>query len=46
MRGFIDDNPNLNRVLNQLSTISDILVARKYDLIDVLSTGRAVKNDT
>ncbi|WP_029111764.1 virulence factor Mce family protein [Mycobacterium sp. URHB0044] len=38
VRGFIDDNPNLNHVLNQLSTISDILVARKYDLIDVLST--------
>ena len=38
VRGFINDNPNLNRVLNQLNTISDILVQRKYDLVDVLST--------
>jgi phospholipid/cholesterol/gamma-HCH transport system substrate-binding protein len=38
VRGFINDNPNLNRVLNQLNTISDVLVQRKYDLIDVLST--------
>jgi phospholipid/cholesterol/gamma-HCH transport system substrate-binding protein len=38
VRGFIDDNPNLNHVLNQLKTISDILVQRKYDLIDVLTT--------
>lgn len=36
--GFIDDNPNLNKVLTQLNTISDILVARKYDLVDVLTT--------
>ena len=38
VKGFIDDNPNLNHVLNQLNTISDVLVARKYDLIDVLTT--------
>jgi phospholipid/cholesterol/gamma-HCH transport system substrate-binding protein len=38
VRGFINDNPNLNRVLTQLNTISDILVQRKYDLVDVLST--------
>jgi phospholipid/cholesterol/gamma-HCH transport system substrate-binding protein len=38
VRGFIDENPNLNHVLTQLSTISDILVKRKYDLIDVLTT--------
>ena len=36
--GLIDDNPNLNRVLEQLRTISDILVERKYDLVDVLTT--------
>jgi phospholipid/cholesterol/gamma-HCH transport system substrate-binding protein len=36
--GFINDNPNLNKVLEQLHTISDVLVERKYDLIDVLST--------
>ena len=36
--GLIDDNPNLNRVLEQLRTVSDILVERKYDLVDVLTT--------
>ena len=35
--GFTKDNPNLNKVLEQLRTISDVLVARKYDLMDVLS---------
>ncbi len=34
--GFIDDNPNLNKVLTQLNTISDVLVERKYDLVDTL----------
>jgi phospholipid/cholesterol/gamma-HCH transport system substrate-binding protein len=38
VKGLIDDNPNLNHVLTQLNTISDVLVARKYDLIDVLTT--------
>ncbi|BCI50844.1 mammalian cell entry protein [Mycolicibacterium litorale] len=38
VEGFIDDNPNLNRVLEQLRTISDILVERKFDLVDVLTT--------
>ncbi|MGY4646694.1 MCE family protein [Mycobacterium sp. URHB0021] len=38
VKGFIDDNPNLNHVLEQLRTVSDILVQRKYDLVDVLST--------
>ena len=38
VKGFIDDNPNLNKVLTQLNTISDVLVARKYDLVDVLTT--------
>ncbi|MBV8930345.1 MAG: MCE family protein [Mycobacteriaceae bacterium] len=38
VEGFINDNPNLNHVLEQLRTISDILVKRKFDLIDVLTT--------
>ena len=38
--GLLDDNPNLNRVLNQLRTLSDILVKHKYDLVDVLTTLR------
>jgi len=37
VRGFIDDNPNLNKVLEQLRTISDVLVARKYDVVDTLT---------
>ena len=32
MKGLINDNPNLNHVLEQLHTISDILVQRKDDL--------------
>ena len=36
--GFIDDNPNLNHVLEQLRTISDILKERKFDLVDTLTT--------
>jgi phospholipid/cholesterol/gamma-HCH transport system substrate-binding protein len=36
--GFVNDNPNLNHVLEQLRTISDVLKARKFDLIDTLST--------
>ncbi|MGX9789096.1 virulence factor Mce family protein [Mycobacterium sp. MMS18-G62] len=38
VKGFIDDNPNLNRVLEQLRTISDVLRDRKFDLMDTLST--------
>lgn len=38
VRGLINDNPNLNRVLEQLRVVSDILVQRKYDLVDVLTT--------
>jgi phospholipid/cholesterol/gamma-HCH transport system substrate-binding protein len=37
VKGFIDDNPNLNHVLEQLRTISDILVERKFDLAETLS---------
>src|ERR1700753_2935540 len=38
VRGFINDNPNLNKVLTQLQTISDVLVARKFDLVDTLTS--------
>ncbi|KWX68464.1 MCE family protein, partial [Mycobacterium sp. NAZ190054] len=38
VRGFIDDNPNLNRVLEQLRVISDVLAERKLDLADTLSS--------
>jgi phospholipid/cholesterol/gamma-HCH transport system substrate-binding protein len=34
--GLIKENPNLNHVLEQLSTVSDELVKRKNDLGDVL----------
>ena len=34
--GLIRENPNLNHVLQQLSTVSDELVKRKKDLADVL----------
>jgi phospholipid/cholesterol/gamma-HCH transport system substrate-binding protein len=38
VKGFIDDNPNLNRVLEQLRTISDILRDRRLDLMQTLTT--------
>jgi phospholipid/cholesterol/gamma-HCH transport system substrate-binding protein len=38
VEGLINDNPNLNHVLQQLRTVSDILVARKFDLADSLIT--------
>jgi phospholipid/cholesterol/gamma-HCH transport system substrate-binding protein len=38
VKGFIDENPNLNHVLEQLRTISDILDQRKNDLADSLTT--------
>ena len=38
VEGFIDDNPNLNRVLEQLRTVSDVLKERRFDLMDTLST--------
>ncbi len=38
VKGFIDDNPNLNHVLKQLEKISGLLVKHKYDLVDTLST--------
>ncbi|MGV0774297.1 MCE family protein [Mycolicibacterium elephantis] len=38
VKGFIDDNPNLNRVLEQLRVVSDVLRERQYDLMDTLTT--------
>ncbi|KUH85738.1 MULTISPECIES: MCE family protein [unclassified Mycobacterium] len=38
VKGLIDDNPNLNRVLEQLREVSGVLVDRKYDLMDTLTT--------
>lgn len=38
VKGFIDDNPNLNRVLEQLREVSDVLRDRQYDLMDTLTT--------
>jgi phospholipid/cholesterol/gamma-HCH transport system substrate-binding protein len=37
VQGFINDNPNLNPVLEQLHTLSDVLVARKDDLAQTLT---------
>ena len=37
LRGLITDNPNLNHVLEQLRTVSDLLVARKDDLAQSLA---------
>lgn len=36
LKGLINDNPNLNHVLEQLRTVSDLLVDRKDDLAEVL----------
>ena len=38
VKGFIDDNPNLNRVLEQLRVVSDVLNERRFDLMDTLTT--------
>src|SRR5262245_40540871 len=38
VKGFIDDNPNLNHVLEQLRTISDVLNERRGDLMQTLTT--------
>jgi phospholipid/cholesterol/gamma-HCH transport system substrate-binding protein len=38
VQALINDNPNLNHVLEQLRTVSDLLVARKDDLAQVLIT--------
>ncbi|MGH3957542.1 MCE family protein [Mycobacterium sp.] len=36
LQGFINDNPNLNHVLEQLRTVSDLLRERKDDVADAL----------
>jgi phospholipid/cholesterol/gamma-HCH transport system substrate-binding protein len=38
VQNLINDNPNLNPVLEQLRTVSDLLVARKDDLAQSLAT--------
>jgi phospholipid/cholesterol/gamma-HCH transport system substrate-binding protein len=38
VKGFIDDNPNLNHVLEQLRIISDVLNERRGDLMQTLTT--------
>ena len=38
VKGLIDDNPNLYRVLKQLEAVSGLLVKHKYDLADTLTT--------
>jgi phospholipid/cholesterol/gamma-HCH transport system substrate-binding protein len=38
VKGFIDDNPNLNHVLEQLREVSDVLRERRFDLMDTLTT--------
>ncbi|MGV0794825.1 MCE family protein [Mycolicibacterium sp. XJ1819] len=38
VKGLIDDNPNLNKVLEQLRVVSDILHDRRFDLMDTLTT--------
>ena len=40
VRGLINDNPNLHHLLEQLRTVTDVLVAHKKDLADVLNTLR------
>lgn len=37
VRGFINDNPNLNHVLEQLRVVSDILVKNRNGLMDALT---------
>lgn len=37
VEGFVDENPNLNHVLEQLRTVSDVLNERKQDLADILT---------
>jgi phospholipid/cholesterol/gamma-HCH transport system substrate-binding protein len=38
IKGLIDDNPNLNHVLNQLRVVTDVLMQRKGDLAEILTT--------
>jgi phospholipid/cholesterol/gamma-HCH transport system substrate-binding protein len=40
VKGLIKDNPNLHHLLEQLRTVTDVLVVHKKDLADVLKTLR------
>jgi phospholipid/cholesterol/gamma-HCH transport system substrate-binding protein len=40
VQGLINDNPNLHHLLDQLRSVTDVLVAHKDDLASVLSTLR------
>ena len=40
VKGLINDNPNLHHLLEQLRTVTDVLVVHKKDLADVLNTLR------
>jgi phospholipid/cholesterol/gamma-HCH transport system substrate-binding protein len=37
VQGLINDNPNLNAVLKQVNTVSDVLVKRKDDLVTTVA---------
>lgn len=38
-KGLVDENPNLNKVLEQLRVVSDLLVERQHDLAEGLILG-------
>ncbi len=40
VKGLINDNPNLHHLLEQLRTVTDVLVVHKKDLADVLNTAQ------
>jgi len=40
VQGLINDNPNLHHLLEQLRSVTDVLVAHKNDLVSVLNTLR------
>jgi phospholipid/cholesterol/gamma-HCH transport system substrate-binding protein len=40
VKGLINDNPNLHHLLEQLRTVTDVLVVHRKDLADVLNTLR------
>src|SRR3984893_1398159 len=40
VQGLINDNPNLHHLLDQLRSVTDVLVAHKNDLVSVLNTLR------
>ena len=40
VQGLINDNPNLHHLLEQLRSVTDVLVEHKNDLVSVLNTLR------